>query len=152
MTESELKVRVRGADVGVLARADARSGDTCYRYLRDTDEAQAVSLVMPVRRHDYSWEQGLHSIFEMNLPEGILRHTLTTEFSKAIRGFDDFDLLSIVGPYQLGRVQACGRRCLPTDRGWNEHGSKGDGLLHRTPQRFRNDRRQDDGCVGKRYR
>jgi len=104
MTEAELKVRVRGADVGVLARADARSGDTSYRYRRDIDEAQAVSLVMPVRRDDYRWEQGLHPIFEMNLPEGILRHTLTMEFSKAIRGFDDFDLLSIVGPYQLGRV------------------------------------------------
>lgn len=102
--KTELSVAVRGSEVGGLARAETKHGDTSYRYRQLASADHAVSLTMPVRREDYAWEQGLHPIFEMNLPEGILRHTLTTEFSKTIRGFDDFDLLSIVGPHQLGRV------------------------------------------------
>jgi serine/threonine-protein kinase HipA len=40
----------------------------------------------------------------MNLPEGALREELMRRFSKAVRGFDDFALLAIVGPHQLGRL------------------------------------------------
>lgn len=44
----------------------------------------------------------------MNLPEGALRERLRLEFAKATGTFDDFDLLSIVGRSQLGRVRYTG--------------------------------------------
>ena len=39
-------------------------------------------------------------IFEMNLPEGVLRERLRLAFAKATGTFDDFDLLGIVGRSQ----------------------------------------------------
>ncbi|WP_442110742.1 type II toxin-antitoxin system HipA family toxin [Pseudomonas sp. NUPR-001] len=104
MGSDALNVAVRGESIGDLARADSAPGATSFRYRQSADDSQAVSLTMPVRRDDYLWEQGLHPIFEMNLPEGYLRSRLQQMFSKVIRGFDDLDLLSIVGPHQLGRV------------------------------------------------
>ena len=56
---------------------------------------------MPSRLESYGREHGIHPVFEMNLPEGALRDELVRRFSKAVRGFDDFALLAIVGPYQL---------------------------------------------------
>jgi HipA-like protein len=96
-------VAVHGQSVGDLARSDAMPGGTSFRYRDGATASQAVSLIMPVRRDDYPWQRGLHPIFEMHLPEGILRERLTQMFSKAIHGFDDLHLLSIVGPHQLGR-------------------------------------------------
>lgn len=116
MDNLSLNVTVRGRSVGDLARADAVPGDTTFRYRAGVVEEQAVSLIMPVRRDDYRWERGLHPIFEMNLPEGILKDRLTQMFSKAIRGFDDLHLLSIVGPHQLGRVVVGGLDGAPLPR------------------------------------
>jgi serine/threonine-protein kinase HipA len=60
---------------------------------------------MPVRLS--SWERtfGLAPIFEMNLPEGALRERLRLAFAKATGTFDDFDLLTIVGRSQVGRIR-----------------------------------------------
>ncbi|WKN21249.1 HipA N-terminal domain-containing protein [Azotobacter vinelandii] len=90
--------------VGRLARSDADWRDTRFRYETATDPRDAVSLPMPVRGDEYPWPRGVHPVFEMNLPEGYLRHNLARMFSKAIRGFDDYDLLEIVGLFQLGRL------------------------------------------------
>ena len=109
MSEDALIVAVRGAVVGDLARADSTPGAASFRYRHPATQDQAVSLTMPVRRDDYLWDQGLHPIFEMNLPEGYLKSRLQQMFSKVIQGFDDLDLLSIVGPHQLGRVIVGGR-------------------------------------------
>jgi serine/threonine-protein kinase HipA len=109
MIDPPLNVTVHGESVGNLARADAVPGGTSFRYRDSATASQAVSLIMPVRRDDYQWQHGLHPIFEMHLPEGILRERLTQMFSKAIHGFDDLHLLSIVGPHQLGRVVVGGK-------------------------------------------
>jgi serine/threonine-protein kinase HipA len=66
---------------------------------------RAVSLTMPVRVASWDVEFGLHPIFEMNMPEGVLREQLRSSFAKAIGTFDEFDLLSIVGRSQLGRLR-----------------------------------------------
>jgi serine/threonine-protein kinase HipA len=49
-----------------------------------------------------SWDTtfGLPPIFEMNLPEGVLRERLRLAFAKATGTFDEFDLLAIVGRSQ----------------------------------------------------
>jgi len=47
-------------------------------------------------------------VFEMNLPEGVLRERLRLAFAKATGTFDQFDLLSIVGRSQVGRIRYTG--------------------------------------------
>ncbi|WP_311884865.1 MULTISPECIES: type II toxin-antitoxin system HipA family toxin [unclassified Pseudomonas] len=105
MTESSdrLNVCVGGQAVGALARGQDRV-DSVFNYREETSAENAVSLTMPSRLESYGWESGIHPVFEMNLPEGALRDELVRRFSKAVRGFDDFALLAIVGPFQLGRL------------------------------------------------
>ncbi len=69
---------------------------------------RAVSLTMQVRLESWSASFGLLPIFEMNLPEGALRERLRLTFAKATGTFDEFDLLSIVGRSQVGRIRSTG--------------------------------------------
>lgn len=101
--KDRLHISVSATAVGTLGRGQSR-GDSVFTYAENAQEENAVSLTMPTRLESYMWEQGIPPIFEMNLPEGALRDELVRRFSKAVRGFDDFAMLAIVGPYQLGRV------------------------------------------------
>ncbi|GAB6404968.1 type II toxin-antitoxin system HipA family toxin [Pseudomonas sp. MHK4] len=101
--QDRLCISVSGAVAGTLGRGPSRS-NSVFTYVESTQEENSVSLTMPARLESYTWEQGVPPIFEMNLPEGALREELVRRFSKAVRGFDDFTMLAIVGPYQLGRV------------------------------------------------
>ncbi|MBV7546943.1 type II toxin-antitoxin system HipA family toxin [Pseudomonas sp. PDM26] len=98
-----LHISVSANAVGTLGRGQSRS-DSVFTYAENAQEKNSVSLTMPARLESYTWEQGVPPVFEMNLPEGALRDELVRRFSKAVRGFDDFAMLSIVGPHQLGRV------------------------------------------------
>ncbi|WP_447787871.1 type II toxin-antitoxin system HipA family toxin [Pseudomonas farris] len=98
-----LHISVSGTTVGALGRGQSPT-DSVFTYAQDALEENAVSLTMPARLESYTWERGVPPVFEMNLPEGSLRDELVRRFSKAVRGFDDFAMLAIVGPYQLGRV------------------------------------------------
>ncbi|AWM89656.1 type II toxin-antitoxin system HipA family toxin [Pseudomonas sp. 31-12] len=101
--KDRLHISVSGGAIGTLGRGQSRA-DSVFTYAENAQEENAVSLTMPTRLESYTWEQGVLPIFEMNLPEGALRDELVRRFSKAVRGFDDFAMLAIVGPYQLGRV------------------------------------------------
>ena len=96
-----LHISVSGTSVGTLGRSQSRV-DSVFTYGEDAQEENAVSLTMPVRLESYTWERGVPPVFEMNLPEGALREALVRRFSKAVRGFDDFAMLAITGPHQLG--------------------------------------------------
>lgn len=98
-----LDISVSGTAVGALGRGQSPT-DSVFTYTQDALEENAVSLTMPARLESYTWERGVPPVFEMNLPEGSLRDELVRRFSKAVRGFDDFAMLAIVGPHQLGRV------------------------------------------------
>jgi serine/threonine-protein kinase HipA len=102
---TQLAVRVADTPVGALQTDSRRSRLPTHSFIYQdrTPESLAVSLTMPVRPQPYLYE-GIHPIFEMNMPEGHLRLALMTMFRKAIAGFDDFQLLQIIGPYQLGRI------------------------------------------------
>lgn len=115
MTEStdRLNVCVGGQIVGTLGRGQYRA-DSVFSYREEASDKNAVSLTMPSRLETYGWEHGIHPVFEMNLPEGALRDELVRRFSKAVRGFDDFALLAIVGPFQLGRLSIA--NASPADR------------------------------------
>jgi serine/threonine-protein kinase HipA len=101
-----IKVWTDAAEAGLLNRRDER-GST-FAYLPGTAPARAVSVTMPVRLESWSVPFGLLPIFEMNLPEGVLRERLRLAFAKATGTFDDFDLLSIVGRSQVGRIRYTG--------------------------------------------
>ena len=103
-----IKVWTDAAEAGLLDRFDNR-GST-FLYLPDTLPARAVSVTMPVRLPSWDTRFGLPPIFEMNLPEGVLRERLRLAFAKATGTFDEFDLLGIVGRSQVGRIRYTGRK------------------------------------------
>jgi serine/threonine-protein kinase HipA len=103
-----IRVWTDAAEAGLLDR-DVERGST-FAYLPDTPAARAVSVTMPVRLPSWSGNFGLPPIFEMNLPEGFLRERLRLTFAKATGTFDEFDLLSIVGRSQVGRIRYTGDR------------------------------------------
>ena len=101
-----IKVWTDAAEAGLLDRHGER-GST-FAYLPGTPAARAVSVTMPVRLESWSVPFGLPPIFEMNLPEGVLRERLRLAFAKATGTFDEFDLLSVVGRSQVGRIRYTG--------------------------------------------
>ena len=98
-----IKVWTDAAEAGLLDRFGAR-GST-FAYQTNAPPLRSVSVTMPVRVPSYNVPFGLPPIFEMNLPEGVLRERLRLAFAKATGTFDDFDLLGIVGRSQVGRIR-----------------------------------------------
>jgi serine/threonine-protein kinase HipA len=103
-----IKVWTDAAESGLLDRSGKLG--TTFAYLPGMPEARAVSVTMPVRLPSWSVPFGLPPIFEMNLPEGILRERLRLAFAKATGTFDEFDLLSVVGRSQVGRIRYTGAK------------------------------------------
>lgn len=101
-----IKVWADRAEAGLLDRSGAR-GST-FAYLPGANAQRAASVTMPVRLSSWDVAFGLHPIFEMNLPEGVLRERLRLAFAKATGSFDEFDLLAIVGRSQVGRIRYTG--------------------------------------------
>lgn len=98
----KLNVHVLGKHVAVLdSVGDFRSVLT---YVPDTASENLVSLTMPVRTDSYVWDDQLHPIFQMNLPEGYLLQVLQEEFGPHI-GASPAALLSVVGRNMIGRLQ-----------------------------------------------
>ncbi|MDU4254489.1 type II toxin-antitoxin system HipA family toxin [Pseudomonas sp.] len=109
MSSDYLYCYVNQDQVGRLGRTEAPGRGCVYQYANQGDlpQDEAIALAMPVSWEPYIWEAGpgLHPIFEMNMPEGALREELRRRFSKTTKGFDDFELLKLVGPHQLGRLR-----------------------------------------------
>src|SRR5207245_520864 len=101
-----MKVWTDAAEAGLLDRQ--RDRGSAFAYLPETVPQRAVSVTMPVRLPSWDVSFGLPPIFEMNLPEGTLRERLRLAFAKATGSFDDFDLLTIVGRSQVGRIRYTG--------------------------------------------
>jgi len=90
-----IKVWTDGVEAGLLDRL--RDRGSAFLYLPAVNAERAVSVTMPVRLPSWDVSFGLAPIFEMNLPEGVLRERLRLAFAKATGTFGDFDLLAIVG-------------------------------------------------------
>jgi len=103
-----IKVWTDAAEAGLLDRNGTRGSS--FVYLPEIDSARAVSVTMPVRLESWSVPFGQLPVFEMNLPEGVLRERLRLAFAKATGTFDEFDLLSIVGRSQVGRIRYTGEK------------------------------------------
>lgn len=101
-----IRIWTDAAEAGLLDRLGPR-GST-FLYQPGAPAARGVSVTMPVRLPSWDRSFGLPPIFEMNLPEGILRERLRLAFAKATGTFDEFDLLAIVGRSQVGRIRYTG--------------------------------------------
>jgi serine/threonine-protein kinase HipA len=98
----KLNVHVLGRHVGVLEQVgDFKSVMT---YVPNVVPENLVSLTMPIRTESYSWDDQLHPIFQMNLPEGYLLQVLQKEFGPHI-GASPVALLSVIGRNMVGRLQ-----------------------------------------------
>jgi serine/threonine-protein kinase HipA len=103
-----LRIWTDGADAGLLDRSADRA--STFLYLPGVAAERAVSVTMPVRLASWETRFGIAPIFEMNLPEGVLRERLRLTFAKAAGTFDDLDLLSITGRSQVGRIRYTGAK------------------------------------------
>ncbi|MGA8161212.1 MAG: type II toxin-antitoxin system HipA family toxin [Acidobacteriaceae bacterium] len=103
-----IRIWTDAAEAGLLDRLGAR-GST-FLCQPGAPPARAVSVTMPVRLPSWDLTYGLPPIFEMNLPEGVLRERLRLTFAKATGTFDEFDLLAIVGRSQIGRIRYTGEK------------------------------------------
>jgi serine/threonine-protein kinase HipA len=98
----KLNVYVLGQHVGVLEQVgDFKSVMT---YVPEVAPENLVSLTMPVRTESYPWDDELHPIFRMNLPEGYLLQVLQEEFGPIV-GANPIALLSVIGRNMVGRMQ-----------------------------------------------
>jgi len=100
--------------VGLLERqgepGHPYQSEILFRYDEGLSDADAISLLMPIRREPYRTNRAglvdiLHPIFDQNLPEGVLRAYLTQRYRKVILNMGDFDLLRLVGLHSIGRVR-----------------------------------------------
>jgi serine/threonine-protein kinase HipA len=91
--------------VGTLSREEPLNR---FAYDNDAGEAQAVSLLMPVNIDPYFAERpgALPPIFDMSLPEGVLKDAIANLFAKALPIFDDLALFRIVGRSLIGRIRS----------------------------------------------
>lgn len=103
-----IKVWTDSQEAGMLDRLGERGSS--FVYTPEVPPARAVSATMPVRLPSWDIRFGLPPIFEMNLPEGVLRERLRLAFAKATGTFDEFDLLGVVGRSQVGRIRYTGQR------------------------------------------
>lgn len=101
----QLDIFVQGKRSGVLGRSKVQPRTFVFGYLPDATPPQAVSITMPVMPDQYGYQQGVHPVFQMNLPEGELRELLRNRFQKTVQNFDDLALLGIVGRSQIGRIR-----------------------------------------------
>lgn len=97
-----LSVHVLGREVGTLTAIGDFKASMTYREGVATDDF--VSLTMPVRREPWVWDDVLHPVFQMNLPEGYLLQVLQEQFGPVI-GASPMALLSVIGRNMIGRVQ-----------------------------------------------
>ena len=108
---AEIDVYLNRDQAGRLTKSGAR-----HIFGYDLDAQEAVSLTMPIRTESYTYEQGLHPVFQMNLPEGALRLAIERATAKQF-GSDDLTLLSLLGNHQIGRLRyALADKPLPADQ------------------------------------
>lgn len=98
----KLAVYVLGRDVAMLEPVGDFRGVLTYHATTALDDF--VSLTMPVRTESYVWDDPLHPIFQMNLPEGYLLQVLQEQFGPHI-GASPTALLSVIGRNMIGRLQ-----------------------------------------------
>jgi serine/threonine-protein kinase HipA len=108
--QDKVDVFVTRQRVGRLARVQQR-----HSFTYGLDATEALSLTMPLRVETYNYEQGLHPLFQMNLPEGYLRQAIE-RFAAKNFGSDDLSYLTLLDNHQIGRLRySLADKPLPAD-------------------------------------
>ena len=97
-----LSVYVLGREVATLEALGDFKSSMAYR--DEAADGDFVSLTMRLRRDPYVWDDVLHPVFQMNLPEGYLLQVLQEQFGPHI-GASPMALLSVIGRNMIGRIQ-----------------------------------------------
>lgn len=97
-----LSVYVQAREVATLESVGDFKSQLTYHH--DVARGDFVSLTMHVRSEPYVWDDVLHPIFQMNLPEGYLLQVLQEQFGPHI-GASPLRLLTVVGRNMIGRLQ-----------------------------------------------
>lgn len=97
-----LSVYVCGREVATLAPIGDFKSSLAYH--EGVARGDFVSLTMHVRREPWIWDEPLHPVFQMNLPEGYLLQVLQEQFGPHI-GASPMALLTVIGRNMIGRVQ-----------------------------------------------
>ncbi|NYT61919.1 type II toxin-antitoxin system HipA family toxin [Alcaligenaceae bacterium] len=99
----KLDVFVLDRLVGVLEQTEINK--YVFTYLPGTNPEDCVSLLMPVRTESWVSFGGLHPVFQVSLPEGVLRSILQAKYAKFFDRFGDIELLSTIGSHLIGRLK-----------------------------------------------
>ena len=84
-----VNVYASGNKVGELFESEITSSKFIFDYMNSPHPKDAISLTMPLSNEQYQFWHGLHPIFEMNLPEGMLLDKLKNLYRKQIPNFTD---------------------------------------------------------------
>lgn len=97
-----LSVYVLGREVATLEAVGDFKSSMAYHANVATEDF--VSLTMRVRAEPFIWDDVLHPVFQMNLPEGYLLQVLQEQFGPHV-GASPLALLSVIGRNMIGRIQ-----------------------------------------------
>lgn len=113
MPKNAVNVFASGVLAGAISRSSVEPDTFLFDYVPACPPEAAVSLTMPVIADQYDSMGTVHPIFEMNLPEGMLRQRLELMFAKLVPDFDSLSLLEIVGRSQIGRLRYAPSDAIP---------------------------------------
>lgn len=99
----KLDVYSNDTRIGSLEQVDLTS--FVFRYLPGVEDRDAVSLLM-LPSVKTEWEHRfLHPVFQVSLPEGILRQTIVKTNAKKHLQFGDTEILATIGSHLVGRIK-----------------------------------------------
>lgn len=111
----KLDVYVGPRLVGLLEQVDLAS--YVFSYLPDVPDELCVSLLMPPSVKTVWESRFLHPVFQVSLPEGMLRHVLTRMHAKQFSSFGDIEMLSCIGQHLIGRMKVVPHGLAPSSDG-----------------------------------
>lgn len=87
--------------VGTLEQVDLAS--YVFTYRAGVSDDLSVSLLMPPSVKPVWESRFLHPVFQVSLPEGMLRQVLTRAYAKRFASFGETELLACIGSHLIGR-------------------------------------------------
>ena len=95
--------RIRGIDISVGGEVSGLlKKDTQFQFSYHSDAQLPVAVAMPLEKRAYQ-SGSLFPIFEMNIPEGFIRHRITERLRKQIQ-VDDMLFLALQGKTGIGCI------------------------------------------------
>lgn len=95
---NKIAVKIQEQQVGELF-----CDDRCYGF-NYTEASVPISLIMPYKSASYLWQDRLHPIFDMTMPEGYLFELLKNYLNKQHGYINDFLMFSYLCPNIQGRL------------------------------------------------